>query len=105
MEFNWNEIGSLIGELGPLGIVVFLLGYLGKLVISNESRHQSEIARINAAHDAELTELRTDISELRRDLDHLRTMLDDERRLRFQAENEAQMLRIQLVGGLRSEES
>lgn len=51
------------------------------------SRHADELARINAAHDAELAELRTEMAGLRTQISDLHTKLDAERDRRRAAED------------------
>lgn len=84
---------SLIGAAPQLGVAGVLLALLG-LVIRREgqdrtdnratiaalvARHDGELTRITASHDAELAELRTEIAGLRRQLAEVNAKLDEER--------------------------
>lgn len=103
MEFS-TILGAL-PTLGPIGIVLIILAYVGKQWLSSDSRyraeidrlneaHASELARINSNHDEEIRELRADIAELRTEMDALRKALEHERSMRFEAQEEAHRARL-----------
>lgn len=75
--------------MGGAGILLVIIAVLGRLWWTSERRHEAEIARVNAAHDAELEELRRDVAELRGLVDDLNRRLDEERELRRAAQDEA----------------
>lgn len=58
-------LGQKIPELGVTGALVFVLVLLLRRESSTEERHTAELARVNAAHDAELKELQTDLERER----------------------------------------
>lgn len=104
MEIFTAILGAL-PTLGPIGLVLLILAYVGWQWMSSDSRykgelerlrnaHDRELERINVAHDEELKELRSDILELRRDLDSMRIQLDTETDLRRKAEEEAHRARL-----------
>lgn len=104
MEIFTAILGAL-PTLGPIGLVLLILAYVGKQWLSSDSRykaeierlrtaHAEELARINSAHDEELKELRADIQELRRDIDNLRAELKIETEMRRKAEEEAHRARL-----------
>lgn len=74
---------------GLLLVVVLLL----RRESSTEARHGAELARINAAHDAELTEMRTDVKQLRTEIDRLNEDLDTERARRRRLEDDLDVAR------------
>ena len=101
----FTAILGALPTLGPIGLVLLILAYVGKQWLSSDSRykaeierlnaaHEAELKRINLAHDEELKELRTDIQELRRDIDSLRKELQMETELRRKAEEEAHRARL-----------
>jgi TolA-binding protein len=103
---DFTAILGALPTLGPIGLVLVILGYVGKQWISSDKRYQTELDRLNKAHEAELTrvnkahddeikELRADISDLRREISELRTMLNDERMARMAAQEEAHRIRLQ----------
>jgi len=103
---DFSAILGAIPTLGPIGIVLLILAYVGKQWIGSDARYKAEIERLNAAHEAELKrineahddelrELRDDIRELRKDIDNLRRELETERRLRYEAQEEAHRARLQ----------
>lgn len=74
---------AALQSLPPLGI----MGGLGWLVVvlfrresSTEERHTAELNRVNAAHDAELAELRADITRERIARREAQQELDDIRK-------------------------
>lgn len=95
---DFAAIVSAIPTVGPYGILILIIVYLMKLLLSADGRHSAELKRVNEAHDAELSELRSDIAQLRQDMDELHKAIEDERQLRFVAEEEAHKLRLRLVG-------
>lgn len=84
---------TLVGAAPQLGVAGVLLALLGLVIrregqdradyraqiTSQAERHAAELARITAAHDAELAELGVQIAGLRRQLDEVNTKLDVER--------------------------
>lgn len=90
----FNAILGALPTLGPIGIVLLILAYVGKQWVSSDARYRAEIERLNKAHDDELSELRNDIHQLREDIRALRKELDDERRLRYEAQEEAHRARL-----------
>lgn len=58
-------LGQKIPELGVTGALVFVLVLLLRREAATEERHAAELKRVNAAHDAELEELRTDVERER----------------------------------------
>lgn len=58
-------LGQKIPELGVTGALVFVLVLLLRREAATEERHAAELKRVNAAHDAELEELRTDVDRER----------------------------------------
>jgi TolA-binding protein len=106
---DFNAILGALPTLGPIGLVLVILAYVGKQWLSSDSRyraeldrlntaHQTELDRVNTARDAELKELRDDIRELRRDLDKMQEAYNAERQLRFQAQEEAHLERLKAAG-------
>jgi TolA-binding protein len=102
---DMNAILSALPALGPIGIVLIILGYVARQWISSDARyrreidrlieaHAKELERVNSAHDQELQELRNDIRDLRADISELRKELEDERRLRYEAQEEAHQARL-----------
>jgi TolA-binding protein len=98
-------LGSL-PTLGPIGLVLLILAYVGRQWISSDSRYKAEIDRLNAAHaaelkrvnqnhDEEIKELRQDIKDLRREMDELRAALSAERTARMLAQEEAHRIKLQ----------
>lgn len=103
MEFT--AILGALPTLGPIGLVLIILVYVGRQWVISDARyraeidrlndaHAKELDRINSSHDDELKELRADITELRRDVDALRREVEQERQLRFKAQEEAHEIRI-----------
>lgn len=103
---DFTAILGAIPTLGPIGLVLVILAYVGKQWISSDTRYKAEIDRLNAAHEAELKrinsnhdeeikELRDDIKELRREMDELRAALSNERVARMLAQEEAHQIRLQ----------
>ncbi|MER7014571.1 hypothetical protein ABT324_24365 [Saccharopolyspora sp. NPDC000359] len=98
------DIGALVTAAGPQagvgGVLVVLLVWVMRNAASDrgdyrtaladaEQRHAAELARVNAARDDEVAELRDQIDELRARVDLLAAQLDDERRRRWEAEDAA----------------
>lgn len=94
---DFTDILGAIPTVGPYGILILIIVYLMKLLISADARHSSELKRVNEAHDEEIKELREDIAQLRADVDRLTKTVEDERQLRFVAEEEAHKLRLRIV--------
>lgn len=103
---DFTAILGALPTLGPIGLVLLILTYVGKQWLSSDKRyqaeidrlnraHEAELTRINAAHDAEIKELRDDIRELRREIDQLRLELAAERAERMRAQEDAHRIRMQ----------
>lgn len=112
-----TEILGALPTLGPIGLVLTILAYVGWQWIKSDKRNEAELKRISAAHEVELTrintahdvelkrinqshddelkELRADISELRREIGELRAELNAERTARMLAQDEAHRIRLQ----------
>lgn len=96
-------ITSLVGaapQLGVAGVLLVLLGIVIRWgsqertdnraqITDLATRHATELARINADHDAELGELRKEIAGLRAQLEEVNRKLDAERDRRRAAEDSA----------------
>lgn len=89
---------STAAPLGVGGILLALLGLLMRRetqdradyraqIAESTARYAGELARINAAHDAELAELRVEIAGLRAQLAEVNAKLDAERDRRRAAED------------------
>jgi len=103
---DFTAILGALPTLGPIGLVLLILTYVGRQWISSDKRysaelerqrlaHEAELKRINETHDEEIKELRADISELRREISELRKQLSDEMRSRMLAQEEAHRIRLQ----------
>jgi TolA-binding protein len=103
---DFTAILGALPTLGPIGLVLLILAYVGRQWLSSDKRyqaeierlnraHEAELARINAAHDEEIKELRDDIRDLRREMDELRKALAAERTARMDAQEEAHRIRMQ----------
>lgn len=100
MDALLPALGSALPQLGGAGLALFILilvmrsaatdraDYRTELKAAAE-RHTEEIKRINADHDAELAEVKSDVKELRKEVDDLNSALDLERELRRKAEDMA----------------
>lgn len=104
-----EQILGVLPTLGPVGIVLLLLAYVTAQWLKSDARYRKEIERLNAAHiaeldrihtnhDNEITGLRDDITQLRNDIRDLRDELETERRLRFEAQEEAHRIRMMRLG-------
>lgn len=87
------DLGAALPTAGGAGILLVIIGVLGRLWLGSESRHTRELGRIHGAHDAELDELRRDVDQWRKYSDELQRRLDEQRELRRHAEDEAATLR------------
>lgn len=103
---DFTAILGAIPTLGPIGLVLLILAYVGRQWLSSDKRYQAEIERLNRAHEAELTrintahdeeikELRADIKDLRHEIDQLRLELAAERTERMKAQEEAHRIKMQ----------
>jgi len=114
---DFTAILGALPTLGPIGLVLLILAYVGRQWMSSDKRYQAELERlrdahkselerinlahevelnrINKTHDDEIKELRADISELRREMSELRVQLNEERNARMVAQEEAHRIRIQ----------
>lgn len=97
-------IGAL-GQLGPIGlalIILVIMWFLNRQSTATYKEqleaYKAEIARLNAAHDEELMELRTEIGKLRTELKEHREEMEMERLARREAEEAAHRLRMQMGG-------
>jgi hypothetical protein len=70
-------------------VLIAIIGIVTRLWLSSETRHRSELNRINRAHDVEIKALGQRVSQLRVELDQMRTQLEEERRLRWRAQDVA----------------
>lgn len=96
-------ITTLIGaapQLGVAGVLLVLLGIVIRwgaqertdnraAIAELAARNSAELARVNADHDAELSELRKEIAGLRAQLEEVNSKLDAERERRRAAEDAA----------------
>lgn len=103
---DFTAILGAIPTLGPVGLVLAILAYVGKQWLSSDKRytaelerqrvsHEAELKRINTSHDEEIKELRADISALRQEISELRHALADETKARMLAQEEAHRIRLQ----------
>lgn len=103
---DFTAILGALPTLGPIGLVLLILTYVGKQWLSSDKRyhgeierltraHEAELRRIHAAHDEELKELRADIKELKLEMGNLRMELSAERGARMQAQEEAHRIRLE----------
>jgi uncharacterized membrane protein len=103
---NFTEILGALPTLGPIGLVLLILAYVGRQWLSSDSRYKAELERLDAAHQAELGRINTsreeeikglhfDISELRREIGELRSELNAERQARMLAQEEAHQIKLQ----------
>lgn len=86
------SIDAVLGALpqaGAGGVFLFMLFLMFKRESSAQERFTVEYDRINAAHDAELAELREQIVALRTQIEELQLKLDLEREERRRAEDAA----------------
>lgn len=82
---------AVIQSLPQVGIgsgLIVVLVLLLRRESSTEQRHTAELARINTAHDAELSEMRAEMTELRNSVRKLNSDLDTERSRRREIEDE-----------------
>lgn len=83
------DLSAILGVLptmGPVGIVLIILAYVGKQWLSSDGRYKNEIDR-----------LKEDIEKLRTDVTRLSDELNEERRLRFEAQEEAHRIRLEVM--------
>lgn len=103
---DFTAILGALPTLGPVGLIMVILAYVGRQWLSSDKRytaelerlnkaHEAELKRINDAHDQEIKELRADISDLRREISELRKALADETKARMLAQEEAHRIRLQ----------
>jgi predicted nucleic acid-binding Zn-ribbon protein len=81
---------TLIGaapQLGGAGVLLLIIGLLLRREAQDRADYRAELARLNAAHDDELHELRVEIKGLREQVAELHTKLDAERERRRAAED------------------
>lgn len=88
MDAVLTAITQSLPQLGIGGALLFVLVLLVRREASTEERHTAQLARINAAHDAELAEMRAEMTRLRADVDRLHREWDSERARRREIEDE-----------------
>lgn len=93
MDAVLTAVMQSLPQVGVAGGLVVVMVLLLRRESSTEERHAAELTRINAAHDAELAEMRADIKELRAAQDRLNRDLDEERDRRRQIEDELAVAR------------
>lgn len=102
---DFTAILGAIPTLGPIGLVLLILTYVGKQWLSSDKRYQAEIERLNRAHEAELMrinkahdeeikEFREEVRELKSEMVQLRADLATERNERMRAQEEAHRIRM-----------
>jgi TolA-binding protein len=103
---DFTAILGALPTLGPIGLVLLILTYVGKQWLSSDKRYQAEIERLNRAHEAELMrinkahdeeikEFREDVRQLKAEIIQLRVDLATERSERMRAQEEAHRIRMQ----------
>jgi len=103
---DFTAILGALPTIGPVGVILVILTYVGRQWLVSDRRyqaeldrlskaHEAELTRINKAHDDEIKELRDDIRELRKEIDQLRLELQAERTERMRAQEEAHRIRLQ----------
>lgn len=102
---DFTAILGAIPTLGPIGLVLLILAYVGRQWLSSDKRYQAELSRlteahkaelerINSTHDNEIRELRADIGQLRVEMSELRVQLNEERNARMAAQEETHRIRL-----------
>ncbi|GAA1970142.1 hypothetical protein [Amycolatopsis minnesotensis] len=75
---------------GGIGVLVMgIIGWMARLLVTSDRRYTAELSRLNRAHDEEIAELKADLAELRDAVDQLHARVDEERELRRAAEDRA----------------
>lgn len=102
------DVAALLAEVAPQAGIGGLLLVLLVLAWRNhatergdyrtsldaaETRHRSELERVNTAHDQEIAELRERLDTAEARIAELSTLLDEERRKRWHAEDAAAQAR------------
>lgn len=103
---NLPAVGSFFGVLGLLAwLIIHLMrqnagdrGGYQKAIAELRQQHAAELEEITARHDAQITDLRSQINILRAEIADLRTQIEDERRARHAAEDLAAHYR-RIAGG------
>ena len=96
-----DTLSMLIGALptlGPVGMVLLILGYVVKQWLNSDARYRAELQRMSEAHDIEMKEVREELKQVKQELNDLRNELQEERRLRFQAQEEAHNVKLMMLG-------
>lgn len=94
------DLPTFLPSVGVLGLLAWLLihvmrqasgdrGGYQRAIKDLREDHAAEIKEMSARHDAQITDLRTQIAGLRGEVAELRTELEAERRARWEAEDTA----------------
>lgn len=89
MDAVLTTLISAAPQAGGAGLLLGVLILLVRREAQASERWNAELTRVNAAHDAELAELRIEIKALREQVTDLNLKLDEERARRRQAEDVA----------------
>jgi len=103
---DFTAILGALPTIGPVGVILVILTYVGRQWLVSDRRyqaeldrltkaHEAELIRINKAHDEEIKEFRQDIRELKAEIIQLRNDLATERNERMRAQEEAHRIRMQ----------
>lgn len=101
-----TTILAALPTVGPIGVLLIILTYVGRQWLTSDTRykleieglterHKAELERINAARDEEMKDLREDMLALKTEIAELRKELAVERQARMVAEENAHRYRIQ----------
>lgn len=89
MDTSIDAVLGALPQAGAGGVFLFLLVLMVRRESTAQERFTAEYDRINAAHDAELSELREQLAAMRAQLEEMNQKLDSEREERRRAEDEA----------------